>query len=462
MKKLTLFHFLLLAAFLPQVGWCQHYNTSVIYPHAVKSAIIRSYDHPATVSYIEISTKHYFAYADASMQVINAEIDSNIFVKDLQIHDHYAYFCGYNFVSGHAVWGWFDINDLAASNFSYSIYDDFSCNGQMADTLYSIAVYRENGDFHVAAVGSTTDGIAKKSPCLIDITGTEGSVGGWSYRMGIPTCEYDFFSFPTKICVTDNLVVTTGYFGSYFYSVSEGYHVHYRSDLFLPGGPQDSLYVFPANILTYPGEDHNGRDIQMTHTTYDNIAVATYSLVYPDTVVQVTGVLVCEYDMAAVISTYAAPSLFAVHSNIPMSNYQLRGLTYSDTYNELILLLSGDFVYPGSGSIVAELPIPPAGSCNSTFIPDQTFTSLDNYNSSSSFVVQGYDTPMSYPAVAFTQPLSSASLCGMTFNPTLYPHEYAAKSYYCPYSFCSDKFDCTEYTKTPILKLVNDIKCSSR
>ena len=79
---------------------CQHAVTQAVYPNDVERTIVREYVYPSTVSYVETAVEHYFAYADASLNVINCEFSHDISVTDMVLHDKFAYFCGYNSISG--------------------------------------------------------------------------------------------------------------------------------------------------------------------------------------------------------------------------------------------------------------------------------------------------------------------------------------------------------------------------
>ena len=66
-------------------GFGQHRIVEVQYPSAVNQTIVREYNYPATVSYVETAVEHYFAYADASMTVTNCEISHDISVTDMEL-----------------------------------------------------------------------------------------------------------------------------------------------------------------------------------------------------------------------------------------------------------------------------------------------------------------------------------------------------------------------------------------
>ena len=423
----------------------QHAIVQSAYPSNVERTIVREYVYPATVSYVESSIEHYFAYADASMNVTNCEISHDLYITDLVLHGDFAYFCGYNTVSGLGVWGWFDVSTLISGALNYYIHDNFVCNTLYADSLFSLAVYEESGALHIATVGSTTDGASKKRACLIDITGTEGSATGWNYRMGLSECEFNYFNRLTEICVTDKYIVAAG---STIHSFrSEGYHFHLRSDPFLPGGPQDSMYMFPCVTSYYNSPDHNGEDMAMTHISGDVFASAVYCY---NTSTPKYGILVNVYDIAQVLTVPLTSPIYSKYTHLTPStgcDYTIRDLTYNGVKKRLNLLLSGCF-NGGSfnGSFISELPLPLPATGNSVYLQNIYLTSLDNYNSQQNFLALGYDGSNQQRITYYTQPLSTAPLCA---TPQTFPTsdaDYGAKTHYCPYAVCSGVFDCS---KTP-------------
>ena len=151
------------------------------------------------------------------------------------------------------------------------------------------------------------------------------------------------------------------------------------------------------------------------------------------------------------------PQLFILDTNI----YNIRNIVYSKPYNELVLLTSGNFPYGlGTGSIVTELPLPPSTSANFTMLQDHILTSLDTYNGQQSILAQGYDNYNPGTSSYFTQPLATIPLCGTPGIVPLSSPTYAAKKRYCPYSICSDKFDCICSKQIKSYDINNVINCN--
>jgi len=423
----------------------QHAVVQANYPNDVERTIVREYAYPATVSYVETAVEHYFAYADASMTVTNCEISHDISVTDMELHGQFAYFCGYNTVSGVGVWGWFDITSLMAGSLNYYTYDNFDCSGLYADSLFSLEVYEQKGLLHVVTVGSTTDATGKKkTACLIDITGTEGSVAGWNYEMGVPQCFNTMFNRLTSVCVTDNYIVAAG--AADLALCSEGYRIHRRSSPFMAGGPQDTLYTF-----TRGGDspDHNGKDMALTHTVGDTFASATYWYynIYSNTPY---GILVNVYDIAQVLAGSGAMPVYSKSSTItPYTNckYTIQDIKYSTLNKSLILLLNGCFYNLYNGSMISELSLPLPTGGSSIHLPDIYLTSLDNYKSQHNFVAQGYDGTDPKQSTSFTQPLSALPQCATPATYSTSQSNYGEKPHYCPYFVCTGNFECDIVTQ---------------
>lgn len=435
---------------------CQHAVTQATYTNNIEKTIVREYNYPATVSYVETSVEHYFAYADASMTVTNIEFSHDISVTDLAMHNDFAYFCGYNTVSGTGVWGWFDVNTLIGGSLNYFLYDGFVCSGLYVDSLYDLVVFEEKGQLHIVTVGSTTDvSGSKKRPCLIDITGTEGIATGWNYQMGISECQGQPFNRLTRVCVTDNYIVAAGKTNPGL--CSEGYRFHLRGNLFSASGPQDSLYTFTRGNGS---PDHDGENMAMTHTTGDYFTSAVYT--YTNLPSQTDGILVNVYDIAQVLAVPAASPVYSKYVPIPSTatcTYTIHDLIYSQTTNSLALLSSGCFWGIYNGSFITELSLPLPASIKPVYLQEIYLTSLDRYNGQQSMLAQGYDRNNIQTSTYYTQPLSTSPACVPDIPYYTSDAEYAAKTLYCPYINCTATFDCGQFNQGKPLVIGNDFIC---
>ena len=444
--------FATVALFVIDNAMAQHAVVQANYPNDVERTIVREYVYPATVSYVQTAVEHYFAYADATMTVTSCEISHDMYVTGLALHGQFAYFCGYNTVSGVGVWGWFDVASLMAGSLNYYIYDNFDCGGLYADSLFSLAVYEEQGQLHIATVGSTTDGAGKKRACLIDITGTENIATGWNYQMGITLCTEQLFNRLTRVCVTDNFIIAAG--AADMALCSEGYRIHRRSNPFMAGGPQDTLYTF-TRVGDSP--DHNGEDMAMTYTSNDHFASAAYC--FFNTSIPKYGILVNVYDIAQVLSVYAASPVYSKYTQLPAgSKYSIFDLIYNRTSNSLYLLTNGQ-ITSLIGSFVSELPLPLPANFDFFYMQDVYLTSLDNYNGYQNILAQGNDGSNTHTSTYYTQPVSTTPLCISSNSFPTNPSTYSKKTFYCPYTVCSVSFDCIKFSQNKPMIIPNNNIC---
>ncbi len=455
MKKIPFYFFVLFYVIGYDTAMCQHAVVQANYPNDVERSIVREYVYPATVSYVETAVEHYFAYADATMTVTNCEISHDLYVTDLALHGQFAYFCGYNTVSGTGVWGWFDVNTLIGGALSYYLHDGFVCSSLYVDSLFDLDVFEEKGQLHIVTVGSATDGANKKRPCLIDITGTEGIATGWNYQMGISECQGQLFNRLTRVCVTDNYIVAAGKTNPGL--CSEGYRFHLRGNLFSASGPQDSLYTFTRGNGS---PDHDGENMAMTHTTGDYFTSAVYT--YTNLPSQTDGILVNVYDIAQVLAVPAASPVYSKYVPIPSTatcTYTIHDLIYSQTSNSLALLSSGCFWGIYNGSFITELSLPLPTIIKPVYLQDIYLTSLDRYNGQQSMLAQGYDGNNIQTSTYYTQPLSTSPACVPDIPYYTSDAEYAAKTFYCPYINCTATFDCGQFNQGKPIVIGNDFFC---
>lgn len=430
----------------------QHRIVGSQYPSPVLHTIVRGYTYPATVSYVETPTAHYFAYADASTTVLNAEIDPSIFVRDFVIFEDYVYFCGLDNSqqASKGVWGWFKIQDLIASNMSYCSHRDFHCNLQYADTLHSLVAFRDSANtLHLAVVGSVKDGNTSNRSCMLDITGSAGG-SGWNYTMGITTTSPSGYEKLTKICLTDNYVVAVG-------SVPMGadninHRFHRRNNMFQSGGPQDYFYKVPGDV--WP----QSWDYAVTHLYNDLFAVAAK---HEANGLYYKGIMVYVFN----IPTVTTGSNAVYSADVSTSGYtdllDICDIQYSQSYRELTLLLNGTTPF-GVGSLVAELQLtsPYMNIYQVSFFPDKMMTSLDNYNAQQHFLTMGYNITNPVEVDFSIQPLQITPVCSVQQSVLPQDVNYAVKVDSIPYNTCIDKFKCEmrdveKYMKTDLI-----VKCS--
>lgn len=455
MKTITLSKILVLLAALASFSGTargQHRITEVKYPSVVGHTIVKEYTFPATVSYVETATGHYFASADASMSVLNAQIDPNIHVRDFVIFEDYVYFCGFDNSQQATVgvWGWFRIPDLVTSSMSYYVYSGFHCVQRYADTLKGIVAFRDHmNTLHVAVCGSVSDGSASNQSCMLDLTGVAGSPN-WNCTMGVTPITPGYYEKITRICLTDNLVVTVG-------TVPMGcgivnHRVHRRNDMFLSGGPQDSSIYFPGDVWPRPWSH------AICHVQGDTVAVAVKH--DKNTIVPNEGVMMYVFDASLVYVGMNAAHAIELDLGQYTNTSDIFDIRYSRPHREVTLLMSGGFLM-GTGSTVYEwptAPIPPA--VTPTFLSDRRMISLDNYNTQQHFLTMGTDNSDPSKVNYFIQSLQSGAVCATKLLPLYGGLDYAVKIDKTPYTVCTSVLTCEKREPVKYLKLDQETICS--
>ncbi len=455
MKKYILFIFVSTALLHSVKG--QNAVTQAPYHTDIVKTIVKEFDYPATISYVETKTEHYFAFADQSMTVTNCEIDADIFVRDFVVIDNKVYFCGFrDGKSTSGIWGMFDILGLQNANLSYEVYEHFACNYDLVDTLHRLVVYNDNANIlHIVTIGTTSDGYSTNG-CIIDITPNTSGGTAWTYNIGVtPTYSGERIN---RICVTDNLIVTSG--PAAMHSNLDVYRVYNKNNLFMPGGPQDEIWHFPLSSLHQ--YDHNPENYEITHINNDIVAMAIQiqdiSYYYP--LQAHYGILVMAYDMSA-LSNGSISTLYSHYASTLTYKLNVESLRYTRTNDELLLLLNGNIPIPfnGTHSIVAEIPLLTT-TATTSILTNQNLTSLDNYNSQQSSVCHGFDNIQPNKATYYTQPINTSPVCATTYNPLISAPDFITKWDPMPLTLCQEKFDCTKLQQLNVLNIPNEIICS--
>ena len=433
-------------------GVCQHRLVETQYPSAVNQTIVREYNYPATVSYVETATTHYFGYADATLSILNTEIDPNIFVRDFVIFEDYVYFCGWEKLqqTTKGVWGWFKVNSLMQSNMNYHVYDDFDCGQIYADTLQSLVAFRDSMNaLHVAVVGSMRDGNTKDRSCMLDITGTAGG-NVWTYTMGVTSGMQGYYEKISKVCLTDNFVVTVG-------SVPVGcgvvnHRVHLRNNMFQPGGLQDNAYYFPGDV--WP------RAWNFAICPVDGDMVAVAVKFDANAVFLSDGALVYVFHVPSLSVGMNALNAIRLDLGTSTNTSDIYGLRYSRHSQEITMLMSGNTMY-GVGSVVFEWPVTTLfPTAKPFFLPDRMMTSMDNYNTQQHFLTMGYDNSNPSAANFFIQPLQSNGICSVEELVIRGSVDFAVKIDSIPYTTCSKKIVCSEKVSQIFFPMDLNVKCS--
>ena len=444
-------------AIVVNVANSQHVITHSQYLDDVNKTIVKEYNFPATISYVETKGHHYFSYSDASMSITNCEISNSLFICDFMFLNEVVYFCGYDTNTNTVgVWGYFNASDLINKNLSYEIYNDFSCTLGYADTLNSLVVYDNKGVTTFVVVGSANDGTSDPRGCTIEITPSASGTFAWDYTMGVT--PDDRMENIKHVCLTDNFVITSGLNDAA--ASFEVYRRHNRSNIFATGGPQNQYWFFPtSNNPRYAHRDypyaitHIGGDTIVAALSYENIS----SSLPPD-----YGVIVKTYNMANPVIGVTS-SFFVFHKSTSSDLISVHGLKYDKPNNSVVLLLYGIMpLDPNPVSIITEIPITSTTPtpCQLHFWDAFKLTSIDLYNSNQCLVCQGYNRINNNIMNYYTQPLATSALCIDNTPLTCNDEIYITKGDPSPYKKCIDSFNCKKCMQLNLLENSNDITCS--
>jgi len=122
-------------------------------------------------------------------------------------------------------------------------------------------------------------------------------------------------------------------------------------------------------------------------------------------------------------------------------------------------LLSGDFPACGIGSHYVEFD-PNSAFATVSSLKDVSLSSIDTYNSGTSFVSLGSDMVTPSNAIFHTQPFLSSGLCLQKKNINVRDDVFARKHSENPYTVCVDTFDCAKRICENMKELENKTICS--
>lgn len=449
---------LLFVAVFPIKLQCQHVITQCQYPDDVTKTIVKEYIFPATISYVETTTQHYFSYSNASMSIINCEISENLYVRDFVVVKDTIYFCGYNTLPNAktvGVWGYFNANNLINGSLNYAIYDSFVCAQTYADTLNSLVVYNNEGVTTSVVVGSIYDGTSIPRGCTIEITPSTVGTYAWNYTMGVT--PDDRMENIKHVCLTDNFIITSGH--TNWTSSFEVYRRHLRNNIFAAGGPQDQYWTFPTSNnprfvhYYYPyAITHIGGDTIVAVLSYENISVPPHQY----------GLIVKTYDMSNPVMGVTS-SFFVFHQPTLNELISVQGLKYSKPKNSVILLLYGKMpIFPETSSIIAEIQITSATPtpCKLHYTDLFKLTTIDLFNNGHNIVCQGNNRVENNIVHYYTQPLLASALCLDNYSFNCNYEIYITKGDPSPYKICNDSFNCKNCLQMPSFTNPNEIICS--
>lgn len=384
MKKVV-FIIMIFAAISPL--WAQYsgFSFNALMPNAIEKTIIRELQFPASISYVETQTEHYFVYHDGSINPLEVvEINPNLYVKDFVISDDTVFFCGRNPVTDMGFVGHFEISSFFSltSSYTYTGNPMFCPYGHVA-SFNKMTTFSLNGARKMGLIGEDPTG----QQVVAEIRYSP-SISTYDYTTGeLPSTSNETFM---DITVTDNYVVTAG-----FRTVNGmrglNVRVYSKNTMFQTGGSQDSSAYFKSNnyVPFYFYDDQ----LLLSHHQLDSFSLAAY--VWDTNTQPLAATYIGIYNIGA--NCYVSNALTALASQYKQSgNWILRGMTPVEQSSHFYLLQNAEMPnYNNLVNMVFEMN-------NNTFVSavgglykpirvdsDLTLQSIDAHPSYTGFVTNG-------------------------------------------------------------------------
>ena len=447
--------------FVPMVVRSQQTVTYSVCAGQVTKALVRYAGPGVTVSYREDVSGHYFCYDDrATMMRMEHRISDNVSVEDFETEGGYVYFCGRETTAQSGMRGVFGVIEVAhmqVPGMVYYTYSGFlSPVGTYVAEYGDISVVTDSmGEVRCALVGTSQGGVS----CVAELWGAAVPPAGWSYRIGVSQQTGEVFSL---VCHTGSYVVTAG-------SVPQGQsyealHIYNKTDMFMAGGPQDSVYAYTASSPNGYARP-SGLPRAMTCVGGDWVAIAQdYS--GDDVDYMNHGIRLGIYDAAGTLSVPGCSSVDAIYATLT-THPEIKGMrSLAVTPTRFMLLLGGEITQGVYGNAVAELYYPFPTTVGVTLMPGQGLESIDMYETVSNpycYVAAG---PL--PGMP-TQMMEVVKMWGTTMQQcatttTYYVTKagYNCKSEADPLTSRAGVFSCTVQQELQYRRVPIEVECQER
>lgn len=352
--------------------------------------IVRELEYPATIAYVETTTKHFFVYNDGSLTLTAVPINSKYSVNDFVIEDAFVYFCGTNY-AGEGIFGEFGWHDYFFGSHAYNITDQqmYSLTNSLVTELNEMVAYGLNNAIEMVAVGKTSAGM----DCVVELQHT---ISGYNYRVG----ELDANSADNilDITLTSDRVVTAGFrtYGNHSFPCVRTYD---KSDVFSATGPQSTSLGFYYNYPNVYSFDNTQLKLSpvMGTTLYASVYWREYDF-STYTLSPNRGVGIAKLNISS-LNTPEVEILQTLLLPQPYNSglWEIKGLTcMASTVNYPFYLLQEAEVdqLTQSVSMVTDLHLsdfssPTASILPIIYIPDATYHSIDGYNNNMQYITSG-------------------------------------------------------------------------
>ncbi len=459
MKKKSLTFLLCLIASLTalaQSGWI----STTRLPGDIRETIVRRYQADYSISHIQTTKGHYFAWSDNQTSIILVGIDSSYKVTDFEISGDIVCFCGaydygpnmYGFV------GWFSIPHLFGGTDNYHIFStSFLTLIQSPDiythshvTAFNDLTIFENiedqlGRVHIALVGRD----AKWRPCVAELKGFFGT-SNWAYTTGASDVSDGTLD---QIVATDNYIVAAGAMPD---GMSMPLRIFHKTAMFtsypILGDIMHRYLASSSQPCSYPTNNYNG--FKMTHTNGDT--VATLSLFYDASYLNSDGFVT--HIINASGTAYDPDGSPCASSRIeynPYGSYAVNRLTYSNTNNILRGLAWSNNPLTGTTSMMGEQAYPFIASKDYFSRIGYYFYHHDNFFSPSGYIAFGRNESTLSELAIIARHLSSTnnSVCGVGISVPTIDGAFYLKNNKSPLTCYSDIFSFDDHVPLSIYEL---------
>ena len=403
---------------------------------AVNKTIIRECNYPATISYVETTSEHFFIYnsgLNGNIQVISVPISTLLGVNDFVIKGDTVFFCGVR--SGNGFIGFFCVNDFFFSTHNFQLLASImpSVSGTVT-SLNKMVLYSSNGIRELVAIGKTSTGL----DCVTVLQETSSM---WTFQVGELPASYN--ESILDITVTDNYVITAGFRNSNPYYPSM--RAYEKAHIFSSSGFQNTSFIsIPFNNNTC---DYDCTQLILTHIQSDTFALAAYWKPHiPNTVTTPNGVYVGKY---TVQNSTLGNNEIAYNSGVRVymvygsGGWKLRGMTKpASNTSAFYLLHDSEFSVQAPVSMVLELPynsfytlIP--STVMISYNPQIQFQSIDAYYNNTQCVMNGYSIPNPLELMFYQQFASLGDICLYHSNVPYYNPGMSEKNNILPFNVTS-------------------------
>lgn len=368
----------------------------------IQKTLIRSYNYPDVISYVETATRHAFIYTDMQTFHQIGDINPDFEVNDYALWNDTVYFCGKTTIgtTSYGILGYFRCSDFFTfpGHYFFQTFLPSDTAGNHVTNLSRLVCYRDiRNILHMVAIGTES---ANDNSCIVDFLPTTTSPN--NYTVGIVDKQEWPFNKIRDITCTDDYLVASGF---YLKQPDEGIALRLfdKNRLFPLGGMQDSLHTYSYASLH---KMYSTDNFPIVHI-YGNLVATTVYEKDPLSPNLYDGTQISLFDANDV--RYNLPYGMSINMELQqpyasIGNWKLLELR-NDPANQALLLLQktehgllpGQFIHMVNEIGYAPGPMPT--TIPGTFIPKTSLQSIDVHKavpSPTRYFTDGYSLSQPY------------------------------------------------------------------